>query len=251
MTGPKRLLILGGTAEAAELARLADAALTGRAEVVSSLAGRTEPPPELAGRVRVGPFGGVAGLVAYLEEAGIDWLIDASHPFADTISAHAHAAALAAGVPRLMLVRPPWRMPPGLRWVEVDDMATAAEVLPRFSRRALLSVGAGGVGAFSEVEGVWLLVRLLAPPEDSLALADYEVVVGRPPFAVEDERALFAEHRIDTIVSRHSGGASGEAKIIAAREAGVRVLLIARPPPEPGEAVATAEQALAWVEGQA
>lgn len=250
MDDPLRLLILGGTAEAAELARLAADALAGRVEAITSLAGRTAPARRLPGLVRIGPFGGVSGLTAYLEEERIGCLIDATHPFAVDISAHAYAAALAAGVPRLSLVRAPWRMGPGLRWIEVDDLEAAAEVLPRFARRVLLTVGRGGLGAFSGVAGVWFLARLIAPPEGPLPLADYQTVCGRPPFAVEDERDLLAAHRIDTLVSRNSGGASGQAKIDAAREAGVRIVLIARPPPEPGPSVATPAEALAWVEGQ-
>ncbi len=250
MPAIKRLLILGGTAEAAELAHRAVDAFAGRVEVISSLAGRLGTRRPLPGTVRVGGFGGVDGLAAYLRENAVDWVVDATHPFAETISANAYAACLRCDVQRLLVVRPPWRLPPGTKWIEVENLARAAEILPRLARRAFLTVGAGGMTAFSGVTGVWFLVRLVEPPDDALPFDEYEVVVGRPPFTVDGERALLEEHRIDTLVARQSGGGATAAKLMAARETGVKVVLIARPPPEPGLAVDGVEEAMAWLNNQ-
>ena len=244
------LLILGGTAEAAELAGRVVRDLAQRVAVTTSLAGRLVPSRDIPGNVRTGGFGGTRGLAAFLREAAVDCVIDATHPFAETISAKAFAACLLAEVPRLMLVRPPWRPPPGTKWVDADDMAGAAEILPRLARRAFLTVGRGGVAAFSEVSDVWFLVRLIEEPAEPLPLPDHALVVARPPFTVEGERALLEEHRIDTLVTRQSGGAATAAKVVAAREADIKVVLVARPPLEPGPVVETVEEALAWLEAQ-
>lgn len=243
----KKLLILGGTAEAAELARAAVPALEGRVEVITSIAGRLKPGQDIPGQMRVGGFGGVEGLTDYLKNETIDVVVDATHPFAEIISASAYAACLRAGAPRLLLLRPPWRTSPQTKWVEVDSLQAAAEDLPRMSRRAFLTVGAGGLEAFSKVEGVWFLVRLIKEPEEPLPLADYQLIVARPPHTLESERALIDHHRIDTLVTKQSGGTMGEAKIIAAHETGITTIAVMRPPPEPGPRVETVEEALAWV----
>jgi precorrin-6A/cobalt-precorrin-6A reductase len=242
----ERLLILGGTTEAAALARRAVAAFDDRLQVTTSLAGRLAPPRGLAGRVRIGGFGGVAGLLEALRELRIDLVVDATHPFAAVISANAADACAQAGVPRLMLIRPPWRPEPGDRWLEVDSLATAAEALPGLARRAFLTVGSGGIDAFRAVAGVWFLVRLFEPPARSLPRTDFRVVIDRPPFTVEGERALFAEHRIDTLVSKQSGGPT-DAKLAAARETGARVVMVRRPAAPAGERVETVDGALAWI----
>ncbi len=242
----ERLLILGGTAEAAGLARRTVEAFGDRLEVTTSLAGRLDPPRGLAGRVRVGGFGGISGMVAALRELRIDLVVDATHPFAAVISANAAEACASAGVPRLMLIRPPWRPEPGDRWLEVDSLAAAAEALPGIARRAFLTVGSGGIDAFRAVAGVWFLVRLFEPPALSLPLAESHLVIDRPPYTVEGEKALFAKHRIDTLVSKQSGGPT-DAKLAAAREMGARVVMVRRPAAPPGERVETVEAALAWI----
>ncbi len=243
----KRLLILGGTAEARKLAGLVVDSLAGEVEAVTSLVEHLEPMPELPGRVRTGGFEDIQALVDYLRQEAVDMVIDATHPFAEVISANAYAACLRAEVPRLMLIRPPWRLPPGNRWVEVDDLTGAAEILPRLSRRAFLTIGPEGIKAFSGVTGVWFLVRLVRQPFSPLPLADYSLVTGHPPLTLANERQLLTEHRIDTLVCRQSGGMATEAKIIAAGEKGVRIVLVQRPILEPGEIVETAEEALHWL----
>lgn len=242
----ERLLILGGTTEAAQLASLAVETFGERLEVITSLAGRLAHPRELAGEVRVGGFGGITGIVETLHHRRIDLVIDATHPFAAVISANATEACATAGIPRLMVIRPPWKPEPGDHWLEVDTLAAAAEALPSIARHAFLAVGSGGVDAFESVAGVWFLVRLFAPPVEALPLADHHVVVGRPPFTLEGETALFGEHRIDTLVCKQSGGPT-DAKLTAARTTGARVVMVRRPAPPPGERVETVDGALAWI----
>jgi precorrin-6A/cobalt-precorrin-6A reductase len=246
---PKRLLILGGTAEAAALARGALARFGEALQVTTSLAGRTERPGPLSGQLRIGGFGGSAGLVAYLRAHSIDWLIDATHPFASRISAQARLACEQANVARLLLLRRPWRRHPLDHWIEVDSMAAAATTVRRVGHRAWLTVGASEVACFSGAAEVRFLVRLVDPPRRPLPLPLYEVVVGRGPFTLVGERRLFERHAIDVLVSKASGGTATEAKIIAARELGLPVIMVRRPVHEPGEAVETVEAALDWLAG--
>jgi precorrin-6A/cobalt-precorrin-6A reductase len=243
----QRLLILGGTAEAAALARGASARFGDALRVTSSLAGRTQRPGSLPGQIRIGGFGGPPALAAYLTEHGIDRLIDATHPFATRISAEARLACEQVGVPRLVLRRPPWRRHPLDRWIEVDSMGSAAEIVGRVGQRAWLTIGAGEVAAFSAATGVRFLVRLVDPPRQRLPLRFYEVIVGRGPFTLAEERHHFERHAIDVLVCKASGGAATEAKIIAARELGLPVIMVLRPAAEPGKAVETVEAALDWL----
>ncbi len=248
MTAPA-LLILGGTAEAAALARAAVARFGDGLDVTTSLAGRTERPGPIPGRVRIGGFGGPSGLAAYLGEHGIDRLIDATHPFAARISRAARLASEAAQVPRLMLLRPAWRRHPLDRWIEVDTMAEAAAVVGRIARRAWLTVGAGEIACFAAATGVRFLVRLVDPPRRPLPLRFCQVVIGRGPFTLAEERHRIERHAIDVLVCKASGGAATEAKIIAARELSLTVVMVRRPFPEPGEAVESVEDALDWLAG--
>lgn len=241
----KTLLILGGTGEAAALARrLADE--TGKWDVVTSLAGRLPGTPDLPGRLRVGGFGGAAGLRTYLETERITAVIDATHPFAAEISAHARAACEAAGVPRLQLWRPEWERQDGDDWIEVDSVEAAAQRLPDVGRRAFLTIGSNEIAPFAVCREVWFLVRLIKAP-DSIPLAAYTLITARGPYTVVGERALLDEHAIDVVVSKASGGGATEAKITAARDAGLPVLMVRRPPPEPGPQTADPDGALAWL----
>ena len=244
---PERLLILGGTTEAAALARGAVARFGGGVQVTTSLAGRTERPAPLPGKIRIGGFGGPAGLAAFLAEHCIDRLIDATHPFAVRISTAARMACEQAGVPRLMIVRPPWPRHPLDRWIEVDSMSAAAEIVGRVGRRAWLTVGASEIGCFTATTEVWFLIRFVDRPRHPLRLRSCQVIVGRGPFTLDDERRHFERYAIDVLVCKASGGAATEAKIIAARELGRPVIMVRRPPREPGDAVETIEAALDWL----
>jgi precorrin-6A/cobalt-precorrin-6A reductase len=234
-----RTLILGGTTEAARLAR----ALAGM-DVVTSLAGRTEGLPDLPGDLRVGGFGGVEGLEAYLREAGIGRVVDATHPFAARISAHAAEACARAGIPMLRLERPAWVRQPGDHWIEAANMEEAAETLPRLGRRAFLTVGIGEVERFARVKDVWFLVRLIAAQD--LALTDYTVVTGKGPFDAQAEQKLMATHAIDVLVTKASGGTATYPKIEAARTLGLPVLMVQRPEKPKGLVVDGVDAAAGW-----
>jgi precorrin-6A/cobalt-precorrin-6A reductase len=244
---PHHLLILGGTAEAAALAQAAIATFDDRLAVTTSLAGRTEQPGPLAGAVRIGGFGGPSGLKSFIDAQAIDLLIDATHPFADQMARHAREAAEAAQIPRLMLIRPAWRRHPLDRWIEVGDIAGAAAVLPRAGRRVFLTVGPSELDAFTHLADHFFLVRTIDPPRESPPLADHELVLGRGPFTVAGERQLMRRHAIDALVAKASGGAATEAKIIAARELSIPVVMVRRPLPERGERVDTVEAAVIWI----
>ena len=243
----KELLILGGTGEASALVRAVLARFGETLNLTTSLAGRTQRPGPLPGRIRIGGFGGAAGLAAYLTEHGVDRLIDATHPFAARISTAARLACEEARVPRLLLLRPPWRRHLLDRWIEVDSVAAAAKIVGSYGRRAFLTVGAGEVSCFAATAGVHFLVRLIDPPKRPLPLHCYDVVIGRGPFALAEERDRLKRHAIDVLVCKASGGAATEAKILAARELGLPVIMVQRPPPEPGDAVETVEAAVDWL----
>ena len=235
-----RVLILGGTGEGAAIAR----ALEGRAAATSSLAGRTRRPAALAGAVRTGGFGGAEGLARYLREQRIDRLIDATHPFAARISAHAREAAERVGVPRLALVRPMWRRQAGDRWICVAGAAEAARALAGLPDAVFLTLGPGDLDAFADLGNRRLVLRRIDPGPSPLEGA--ETVLARGPFDLAAERRLFDDYGIGTLVTRASGGAATEAKIAAARERGMPVVMIRRPPPEPGPRVSRVEEAVAW-----
>lgn len=247
--GLQRLLILGGTGEAASLARAAIARFGNAIDVTTALAGRTRHPGPIPGSVRIGGFGGADGLAAYLQQQAIDRVIDATHPFAAEISAAARLACERTGVSRLALTRPAWRRHPLDRWIEVESLDSATAVVGRLARRAWLTVGAHSVAAFAPATEVRFLVRLVDPPRERLPLRFYEVVLGRGPFSLVEERHLLQRHAIDVLVCKASGGAATEAKLVAARELSLPVVMVRRPPAEPGPAVETIEAALDWIAG--
>ena len=243
-----RLLILGGTSETAALAT--HLAARGDLDVVTSLAGRTRAPAHLPGLRRTGGFGGAQGLARYLREESIDLVVDATHPFAAGITQNAAMACAEAGVQRLVLARPPWTPQAGDRWIEAADAAGAAAALPGLAKRAFLSTGRGELGAFSGLSDLWFLVRLIDRPPVLLPLHDYELVLARGPFTVEDEKELLQKHEIGAVVSKNSGSSATYAKVEAARALGLPVVIIRRPVLPDGEAVTTVEAALAWVEAR-
>jgi precorrin-6A/cobalt-precorrin-6A reductase len=243
VTRPRAVLVLGGTAEARRLA----AALNQdpRFTVTSSLAGRVAVPRLPCGDVRIGGFGGADGLLAWLRGHRIDAVVDATHPFAARMTANAVAATGAAGVPLLVLRRPAWTPGPGDRWHHVPDAAAAAALLPELGTRAFLALGSGDVAAFAGLD-MWFLLRAVDPPPPPLP-PRHHVVLARGPFTADAERALLREHRIDVLVARDSGGDLTAAKLVAARELGLPVVLLARPPAPDAPTVATVEEAVAWL----
>ncbi len=200
--------------------------------------------------MRTGGFGGAEALAAYLREQSIHLVVDATHPFAARITRNAAHACAAAGVPRLVLARPPWARQAGDTWVEAADAAAAAGALPELGRRAFLAIGRRELAAFTRLDGIWFLVRLVEPPEAAPPLARCRVIYGRGPFACEDETRLLRDNAIDVVVSKNSGGAATYAKIAAARGLGLPVVMIARPSLPASETVTSVDQALAWIDGR-
>jgi precorrin-6A/cobalt-precorrin-6A reductase len=236
-----RALILGGTTEAVQLAEAC--AEVPELEITTSLAGRTRAPAAPPGALRIGGFGGADGLERYLRAQAIDRLVDATHPFAVRIGQNALQACRATGVPRLRLLRPPWQRRPGDRWIEVDSLAEAARRLPQ-SARVFLSVGRSNLGAFVGLPQ-WFLVRTIEPAERCLANARW--LAERGPFRLEDELALLREHAIDAVVTKASGGEATYPKLAAARQLGLPVIMVRRPPPPAGPLVDSVAAALAWL----
>ncbi|WP_337996503.1 cobalt-precorrin-6A reductase [Oleispirillum naphthae] len=244
---PPRILILGGTADAAAIA--ASLVATGTCRPLTSLAGRVKSPQMPPGEVRIGGFGGAEGLRAFLTENRIKAVIDATHPFAAQISANARAACDAAGVPRLQVRRPEWPRHPADRWVEADSTQDAAQRLPALGRRAFLTVGVTELQPFRNLADTWCLVRVVDPPEKPLLDGPHRTLAARGPFAEEAERALMSDYAIDVLVTKHAGGNATYGKLAAARGLGIPVLMIRRPAAEPGD-TAQAEDALAWLRGK-
>jgi precorrin-6A/cobalt-precorrin-6A reductase len=235
------VLILGGTAEARALAA---ALVAAGVPVVSSLAGRVRDPALPAGEVRVGGFGGVDGLAAWLGGHGVGAVVDATHPFAARMTANAVAACAAAGVRLLVLRRPGWPPEPG--WVWVDSVPAAAAVLPGLGERVFLTTGRTGLAAFADLD-LEFLVRCVDPPSGPMPRRA-RVLLDRGPFTLDGERALLREHRVDVLVTKDSGGTMTAPKLAAAREEGVRVVVVRRPPVPVGvEVVETVEAAVEWL----
>jgi precorrin-6A/cobalt-precorrin-6A reductase len=226
LSDPLKLLILGGTAEARDLA----ARLAGdpRFDATLSLAGRTLEPAAQSLPTRIGGFGGVEGLAAYLGDHAIDILIDATHPFAVRISDNARRAAAKAGIPLLHLERPGWVPEAGDRWTEVPDQAAAALVLGQTPRRVFLTTGRLGVAAFRAAPQHRYLLRSIDPPEPQDLPPDCTVILARGPFSIEDETALMQAHGIEVLVTKNSGSPATYAKIAAARALGLDVLMVGR-----------------------
>ncbi|MBG1258532.1 cobalt-precorrin-6A reductase [Nostoc commune] len=240
-----RVLILGGTGDAAELA--AKVATIQGLEAITSLAGRTREPSVPLGDLRVGGFGGVAGLASYLRVMQIDLLVDATHPFATQISFNAADAATEVGVPRLMLIRRPWEKASSDRWIEVDSIATAAASVANQAQRVFLTVGRQELATFAHLEEIWFLMRMIDRPSDDALVPPGVILCDRGPFTLNNERQILIHNKIDTIVSKNSGGDATKAKIIAARELGVNVVMVNRPAIPPGEQVTDVDGALAWL----
>jgi len=237
----RRVLILGGTSEARELA----SALVARPDVepISSLAGRVANPRLPEGEVRVGGFGGPEALARWLEEHGIAAVVDATHPFAERISASAATACARAGVPLVALRRPGWTAGPGDDWRWVSSLEEAAGALPALGRRPFLTTGRQGLWAFAHLDRLWFLIRCVDPPTGPLPPRRH-VVLDRGPYTFPGERALVQAHGIDVLVTKDSGGTYTAAKLAVARELGLPVVVVRRPPRPPAPAATTAAEAL-------
>jgi precorrin-6A/cobalt-precorrin-6A reductase len=241
-----RILILGGTAEARQLA----GRLAGRADlhITLSLAGRTTSPAKQPVPVRVGGFGGVAGLLDYLARERVDVLIDATHPYAAMISANAAAASRQSGVPLIVLRRPPWVAVTGDRWVAVGDVREAIEALGQTPRRVFVALGRNELSPFCDAPQHHYLIRSVDRVEPPLRLPHASYVTGRGPFGETEDRTLMAAHHIEVIIAKNSGGSATYGKIVAARTLGIEVVMVRRPPAVDGPTVETVERAIAQLD---
>jgi precorrin-6A/cobalt-precorrin-6A reductase len=221
-----RVLILGGTSEASELATQ----LAARADltVISSFAGRVSQPRKPAGIIRVGGFGGVSGLISYLVDESIEVVIDATHPFASKISGNAELACNALSVPLIALERPPWELKEHDCWWAVPDVHAAASMVNHKCNRVFLSIGRQELGAFSNCEDAWFLVRSIDEPNEKLP-ANSKLILQRGPFHLNDELQMLRSESISLIVSKNSGGTATYSKIEAARALRIPVVMIDRP----------------------
>ena len=239
-----RVLILGGSSDATALAR----ALAGRPGIDArlSLAGRTRAPAAQPLTTRIGGFGGVEGLSAYLYAEAIDLLVDATHPFAARMSANARAAIDATATTLLRVERPAWDPVSGDRWHEVADMDAAARALGEEPRHVFLTIGRLQLAAFAAAPQHDYLVRTIDPAAEAVDLPRARFIQARPPFDATAEAGLMRDHGIDVLVSKNSGGADAYGKIAAARALGLPVVMVRRPPAT-GETM-DVEAALAAIE---
>ncbi len=242
----KKILILGGTGDAVKLA--AKLATVPEIEVISSLAGRTRKPAALVGQVRIGGFGGATGLANYLQENSIDILIDATHPCAGQITCNGAIASQLANIPHLMLVRPQWERVNDDNWIEVESVEAAAQAIPELVKRVLITSGRQQLEPFLQRSHIWYLMRSIDPPD--IELSNSKVLLDRGPFNLEQERQLLQDYQIEAIVSKNSGGSATYAKIIAARELDIPVVMVQRPARPEGEKVNDIEEAIAWLLAQ-
>lgn len=241
-----RLLILGGTSEASALAR----EIAGRRDLdpVLSLAGRTRNPAPPPIPFRIGGFGGIDGLKAYLAESRTHAVIDATHPFAAQMSCNAAAACRDTATPLAVLTRPPWRPLPDDRWACVPDMEAAVEALGAAPRTAFLTIGGVQLAAFARAPQHRYVVRSIDHPASLALLPSHRLLLARGPFTVEDEIALMRREQIDILVTKNSGAAATAAKLTAARTLGIEVVMIERPAPEPVPTFESVSDILAWIE---
>jgi len=219
-----KILILGGIKEAANLAsKLVDEGH----DVTSSLAGRTREPKPIIGKLRIGGFGGVDGLVSYLQENRIDLLIDCTHPFAKQISANAIEASKLASVKLEIKARKPWQKQKGDTWLEVRTLEEARDVLPQNSR-ILLALGSQYIDLFKTRDDVFFLVRIVDQPAHKLSLPNHQLLIGKPSSNWQDEKQILKDNKITHIVCRNSGGKGAYAKIEAARKMQVPIIMVSR-----------------------
>ena len=236
-----RALILGGTREARDLAAL----LVGRGDyVISSLAGRVKDPALPVGEVRIGGFGGPEGLTEWIREHSIDVLFDATHPFAEKISQSAATACATTGTPLIHLHRPAWEKQPGETWIEVSSMDEAAAESARFST-VLLTIGRQKLAHFAGCDSTRFLIRCVDPPEVALP-PQHDILLSLGPFTIDGEKDLIHSNGIEALVTKNSGGDLTHAKLEAARDLHIPVIIVQRPPlPAEGTLVHTAADAIA------
>ncbi len=240
-----RILLLGGTTEASQMAQAL--AQAGR-NAVFSYAGRTARPAPQPLPLRLGGFGGVAGLVDYMRAENITHVVDATHPFAAQMSRNAVAACAEADVRLCAFVRPPWIAQNGDFWMHVADIDAAVAALPESGARVFLAIGKQNIAAFATKPGNHYLLRLVDPPQAPLPLPDTSVILARGPFAVEADRELMQHHTITHVVAKNAGGSGAVAKLQAARALGVPIIMIERPPIPDRRICGSTAEVMGWLE---
>jgi len=240
-----RVLILGGTTEASELARLAGP--DARLDPTLSLAGRTAQPTLPSISYRIGGFGGSEGLARWLAAERIEAIVDATHPFAARISENAVTAAHASRIPLASIVRPEWTAEAGDRWTMVDSADAAARALGTKAARVFLTIGRRDLAAFKAAPMHSYLVRSVDPPAAEDLPPKTDLILQRGPFDEAAEEQLMRNRGIEMLVAKNSGGDATYAKIAAARALGLPVVMIARPPKVAGAEFADAAAAHAWL----
>ena len=247
-----RILILGGTGDSARL--IPQLAALANVELIASLAGRTPKPniPNVGqvGQVRMGGFGGVDGLVNYLKTEKIDLLLDMTHPFAAQITHNASIAAQCVGIPRLVFCRPAWEKEAGDRWITAVDHMAAAKLIPEIADRVFLTIGRQELSAFATIMNCWFLMRMITLPSSTILRPPGEILLDQGPFDLEKETQLLIQYNIGAIVSKNSGGSAAQAKIIAARNLGLPIIMIPRPELPDGDVVSDLQAIVPWVECQ-
>lgn len=239
-----RVLLLGGTTEASQMAR---ALATAGVDAVFSYAGRTDAPLAQPLPTRIGGFGGVSGLVDYLRHHQISHVIDATHPFAAQISRNAMAACAQAGVALVALERPAWQAIAEDRWQHVPDIAAALDALPEAPARVFLAIGKQNLAAFAARPQHHYHLRLVDPPTEPLPFPKVTFTLARGPFDVKGDLALLHQHGITHIVAKNAGGAGAAAKLIAARSLGLPVILIDRPTLPDRQVLGDVDAVMGWL----
>lgn len=241
-----KLLLLAGTSQAHRLAEaLKDEP---QVEVIASLAGVTREPLDLPVPMRSGGFGGRAAFAQYLRDQGFDAVIDATHPFAVKISRRCHEVTQEMGLKHLQILRPEWQAGKGDKWTFVDEEKKAADYICK-GATVFLATGRQTLHRFENLTGRYLICRQIDSSEGEFPFENGEYLIGRPPFSVEEEIALFKQRRVDWLVVKNAGGRLSRSKLLAAKQLGIPVLLINRPPLLDCNRVETESAALTWVRG--
>ncbi len=239
-----RLLVLGGTGDSVKFVQKLSE-IAPQITITTSLAGRTKKPQNLIGHTRIGGFGGVNGLAQYLIEHKIDFVVDITHPCAGRISENAFLACQITKVPHLIVSRPQWEKDNQDNWIEVFDLEQVPKVIPQNIRHIFLTTGRQNLLPFIPLTDFWFLIRSVDPPD--VLIPNSKVILDRGPFTLENELKLLTEYKIDTIVTKNSGGEATYPKIVAARQLKLPVIMVQRPPLPPGKQVTNLEDGIGAV----
>lgn len=243
-----RVLLLGGTTEAGELAKILQIA---GIETVFSYAGRTNAPVAQPVPMRIGGFGGLAGLQEYLRRENISHVVDATHPFAAQMSLNAYRACDSLTVPLLRLERPAWTPQRRDDWVSVADIEAACDALPEAPTCVFLAIGRMHIDLFARRPQHHYLLRLVDAPAQPVGLPNHTLTIARGPFDVFADKRLLMDHNISHVVAKNAGGIGAVAKVEAARALGLRMIMIARPDLPDGPVANDIAAVMRWLDHSA